>query len=306
MSKRKIDCNKCGGRMRIDEGGVVMPGVVGPTPIVKLFCDACVVTRFESRTDIEAELAAENVSSGRVKGGAGLAASSGRRTGLAIAALVLGILSFPLLCAFGAGIATAIVALVLGIVALVKVNRYPNQYGGKGMAIAGIATGGVVALMIPIWAAIAIPSLLRARIAANESAAKSDLRTVASAQAAYASQNGGYYDKLECLANPQKCVPGVASGFPMIDGALASPVQRSGYTRELFLGPPPGGGDRSQISPSSATRFAYVAVPALPGRSGIVSFCIDDTGVLRADSKGERMPSIIDGRCPESWSPVGH
>ena len=52
----------------------------------------------------------------------------------------------------------------------------------------------IVVAIIGIIAAIAIPSLLRARVSANESATIGDIRTVISGQAAYQSANGGWYD----------------------------------------------------------------------------------------------------------------
>ena len=55
----------------------------------------------------------------------------------------------------------------------------------------------IVVAIIGIIAAIAIPSLLRARVSANESATIGDIRTVISSQAAYQSANGGWYDSDE-------------------------------------------------------------------------------------------------------------
>src|SRR5215467_8872483 len=52
----------------------------------------------------------------------------------------------------------------------------------------------IVVAIIGIIAAIAIPSLLRARVSANESATIGDIRTVISAEAAYQSSNGGFYE----------------------------------------------------------------------------------------------------------------
>src|SRR5687767_4728063 len=67
----------------------------------------------------------------------------------------------------------------------------------------------IVVAIIGIIAAIAIPSLLRARVSANESATIGDIRTVISAQSAYQSSNGGWYDsKLTCLTAPSAgCIP---------------------------------------------------------------------------------------------------
>jgi type IV pilus assembly protein PilA len=112
--------------------------------------------------------------------------------GIAVASLVLGCLFIiPLL-----GILCSLVAVVLGIVALVKINKHKETYKGEGLAIAGIVLGSVGILVIPVialMAAIAIPNLLRARISANEAAAKSSLRTVSTAVETYVSANNGRY-----------------------------------------------------------------------------------------------------------------
>jgi type IV pilus assembly protein PilA len=225
------------------------------------------------------------------------------RKGLAITAMVLGIASFPLMCAFGLGLVPAIAAVVCGIVALVKVNRYPAQYGGKGFAIAGLVTGGVACLLAPVMVAvIALPSFLRARTAANESGAVGDVRTMISAQVTYASSNGGYYDKLECLARPQGCIPGSsAPAQALIDGSIASMPVRRGYDFTLHLGPAAPQENASAVSPSSVTSFAYVAVPVKAGNTGQRAFCGDETGVVRVSPSG-MAPTIFGGKCPEDWS----
>jgi hypothetical protein len=62
--KKKMVCKKCGGKMTLaTDGVVVVGGSPGPTPIVKLRCEKCNITRFENRGDIEMELAEENSSS---------------------------------------------------------------------------------------------------------------------------------------------------------------------------------------------------------------------------------------------------
>ena len=60
--------------------------------------------------------------------------------------MIVGILSmvFGILC-FGPVI--GIVAVVLGIVALMQNSKMPQQVGGKGFAIAGIVTGGISLLL---------------------------------------------------------------------------------------------------------------------------------------------------------------
>src|SRR5262245_12033582 len=165
----------------------------------------------------------------------GTVAATGERKGMAITALVLGILS-PLLACVGIGFVTALVALILGIVAMVKAGKEPGVYGGKGAAIAGTILGGLTLVALPIVAAIAIPSLLRAKVSANESSAIGDIRTVISAEAAYQSANGGYYDTLECMGTPSTCIPSY-SGPTFLDAQLASGADKSGYKRTFHPGP---------------------------------------------------------------------
>jgi type IV pilus assembly protein PilA len=217
-----------------------------------------------------------------------------RKQGLAIASLVLGILSLPLMCALGAGILTAIVGLILGIVALVKTNRAPEEFGGKGMAIGGIAVSAVCFLTLPIIAAIAIPSLLRARMSANESAAIGDVRTVISAQAAYQSANGGYYaSSLDCLAAPTSagCIPDYSAASPtFLDSALASGAPKSGYLRSFVAVPAPPDADPAVVGRSSATSYLYGAVPVKPGNTGNRGFLGDASGMICYSTDGS-MPS---------------
>ncbi|MCD9188591.1 MAG: DUF4190 domain-containing protein [Pyrinomonadaceae bacterium] len=103
------------------------------------------------------------------------------KSGLAIASLVLGCVAF-MTTLFLIGILIAPVGLILGIVALVKVKKYPRLYGGKGMAIAGVVMNGLVLLALPMIAAIAIPNLLAARRAANEAGTISGIKTIAQAE----------------------------------------------------------------------------------------------------------------------------
>ncbi len=81
------------------------------------------------------------------------------RKGLAIASLVAGIVSIPTL---GLLVVGAVTGVVLGAGALSRVNKNPMGYAGKGMAIAGIITSAVslvIAAIIGVLAAIALPKL---------------------------------------------------------------------------------------------------------------------------------------------------
>ncbi|MGH9956985.1 MAG: DUF4190 domain-containing protein [Pyrinomonadaceae bacterium] len=68
--------------------------------------------------------------------------------GLALASLILGLVSITVgwCCSFG--LLTSPIAIVLGIISLFRIKNNPEQYSGKPLAIIGIATGG---LYIVFW-----------------------------------------------------------------------------------------------------------------------------------------------------------
>ncbi len=212
------------------------------------------------------------------------------KQGMAITSLVLGVLGLPSGGCLGVG---GLVGVSLGIVALVKANKSPNQYGGKGLAIGGIVTSGLSLVLAPfmigIIAAIAIPSLLRARITANEAAAIGDIRTFISAEAAYQASANGVYGPPECLAKPADCIPSY-QGPSFIDAELASLRPKTGYKRSFVPGPPRGSGLEA---------FAVVLEPMSPGRTGVRAFCGDMTGVICSTTSG-RGPQTRDGSCDQS------
>ena len=77
----------------------------------------------------------------------------------------------------------------------------------------------IVVAIILIIATIAIPSLLRSRQAANESAAVAQLRTVNTAQVTYLSSSGGFYGTLAQLVGAGlldsrfSAAPAIVSGY---------------------------------------------------------------------------------------------
>ena len=89
-------------------------------------------------------------------------AVAARTSGMAITSLVLGILGI-----FTCGI-TALVGLILGIVAMVKVKNSGGKLGGGGLALAGTIVSGIVLFMLPILAALLLPALASAKQKAQE------------------------------------------------------------------------------------------------------------------------------------------
>ena len=104
----------------------------------------------------------------------------------------------------------------------------------KGVFLLGGALALVGALVV------GIPALLRARITSGESPPIGDTRSLHSAQAAYQSANGGFFEgRLECLSTPSLCIPGYGANDPtFLDPYLASLRTKSGYKRFFYQGPP--------------------------------------------------------------------
>ena len=152
----------------------------------------------------------------------------------------------------------------------------------------------IVVAIIGIIAAIAIPSLLRARVSANESATIGDIRTLISAQAAYQSANGGFYESnFTCLTNPATgCIPNYPTNGPtFVDSQIASMAAKSGYSRTRHPGSVPAVINSALMSPSSTSGYAYTASPVNVGQTGVRGFGGDSSGVLCFSPAGVEPPS---------------
>src|SRR5690242_4846537 len=135
----------------------------------------------------------------------------------------------------------------------------------------------IVVAIIGIIAAIAIPSLLRARISANESAMVGDARTVVSAEAAYHSANSAFYGAISCLGNPQVCLTGYPlTGPTFLDAQMASLLTKSGYARSFVGDTVNAGGITGAVN-----NYCYQGTPA-SAQGGVRSFAGDSSGVIYA------------------------
>jgi len=193
-----------------------------------------------------------------------------QNSGKAIASLICGVVFFfwPL----------SVAAVILGHLALSDIKRSAGRLAGRGMAIGGLVTGYIGVSIIPflIIAAIAIPNLLRSRMAANEASAVGSLHTYNTAMVTYsgACPDIGYPTSLESLGPGTKD----CSHMDLVNAQLASqdPVSR-GYR---FIYTPHR--DPGQI----ATRYQIVATPVNPGATGVRQFFTDESGVIRFSTNG--------------------
>jgi prepilin-type N-terminal cleavage/methylation domain-containing protein len=153
----------------------------------------------------------------------------------------------------------------------------------------------IVVAIIGIIAAIAIPSLLRARVSSNEAATIGDIRTVISAQAAYHSTNGGWYEgNMSCLLVPAAgCLPSYPTNSPtFLDSQLASLQSKSGYDRTFAGGTTPGALNPMTSSATSVTSYVYWATPTSPGQTGVRGFAGDSSGALCFSSDGASAATV--------------
>jgi prepilin-type N-terminal cleavage/methylation domain-containing protein len=141
----------------------------------------------------------------------------------------------------------------------------------------------IVVAIIGIIAAIAIPGLLRARIAGNEASAIGSLRAVVSAQADYNGLNRGYADTLVNLA--AICPPAVTTPFISADLNL-NPTVKSGYIILLAPSAIADVGPDDACAQPTQTGFYATALPESPGTSGNRGFATNTQMAIFQDSTG--------------------
>jgi type IV pilus assembly protein PilA len=135
----------------------------------------------------------------------------------------------------------------------------------------------IVVAIILIIAAIAIPNLLRSRIAANEASAVGSVRTITTAQVTYSSTWGTGYANLAALGGAAGCAP-LATSACLIDPVLTLGT-KSGYT----VASVPNTGLGTTVSPFNA--FETNATP-FSASTGTRAFCADQSGVIRYNTTG--------------------
>jgi prepilin-type N-terminal cleavage/methylation domain-containing protein len=138
----------------------------------------------------------------------------------------------------------------------------------------------IVVAIILIIAAIAIPNLLRSRIAANQASAVGSLRTLNTANITYASTyNTGYSSALSYLGPSGAALPTVL-GAGLVDsilGGTGSQVSsKSGYNFTYSPGPTDNSG--------RINTYAFNANPGSPGTTGTNYYFTDQSGVIRQNS----------------------
>jgi prepilin-type N-terminal cleavage/methylation domain-containing protein len=144
----------------------------------------------------------------------------------------------------------------------------------------------IVVAIILIIAAIAIPNLLRSRIAANQSSAVGSLRTLNTAEVTYSTTyNTGYSSTLGDLGPAPAGTTPIATAAGLVDevlsgsaagGAVATVSSKSGYGFAYS----PGGTDTS----GRINTYSITATPISVGTTGTNYYYTDQSGVIRQNS----------------------
>ena len=126
----------------------------------------------------------------------------------------------------------------------------------------------IVVAIILIIAAIAIPNLLRSKMAANEASAVATMRTINTSAVAYSTTYGAYPTN---LSNLGPAASASSTAADLVDSVLGKdPATKSGYTF-TFTG--------------SGSTYSLTAKP-VSSATGQRGFYTDQSGVIRSDPAG--------------------
>lgn len=169
----------------------------------------------------------------------------------------------------------------------------PSAYAHRGFTLIELL---IVVSIILIIAAIAIPNLLRARIAANEAATVANVRTLSEALISYSSTYPavGFPSSLVSLGPPGPGNPPTSNAADFVDStfALANPV-RTGYQYTYSAAAGAGGGGGGSGA-GTLTTYSIIAAPISQNGTGIRTFFCNQTALIHACEPG----SAVDENCP--------
>jgi prepilin-type N-terminal cleavage/methylation domain-containing protein len=132
----------------------------------------------------------------------------------------------------------------------------------------------IVVAIILIIAAIAIPNLLRSKMAANESSAVGSLRSINTAEVAYntAYPNAGYSPDLASLGGAAPCTVATVGAACLIDDTLATAITTATGKSGYYF---------TYASVTPFTTYTNLGLPTAAGTTGQRGFFTDQTGVIR-------------------------
>jgi prepilin-type N-terminal cleavage/methylation domain-containing protein len=151
----------------------------------------------------------------------------------------------------------------------------------------------IVVAIILIIAAIAIPNLLRSKMAANQASAVANLRTITTASVSYwVTYSNGYPPSLATLGGATTTA--TCDAAVLVDETVAAaPYQKSGYQfaytgEEGTYGVPPTG-----CSMAGFVGYLATATPTSLGVTGDMSYCSCEPGIIHYDPQGVTAASEV-------------
>ncbi len=194
-------------------------------------------------------------------------------SGKAIGSLISGIFVFFL--------PASILGVVLGHLSLSEIRKSAGRLRGEGIATVGLVLGylGIAAIpFILIIAAIAIPNLLRLRMAANEASAVGALRSYPTpSEPIPRCVPKSAFEPLSAILVPALPVDALMPAYS-IDflGTTLRPAMATHFT--IPRGSPNNLGQ--------TTSFSISAEPITPNSTGARFYYVDQTGVIHFNTSG--------------------
>jgi hypothetical protein len=199
-----------------------------------------------------------------------------QNTGMAIASLVLGILS--LICL---GILAGIPAIICGHVAHNRARKLPGQYGGAGLAIGGFILGYLSFVVTLVIAAILLPGLTKAKNRAQDIMCVTNLKQVGLAFHMWASDHNDHFPfnvASQQGGTLEACAPD-SKGFDANAVAHLQVLSNELYTVKIL------------ICPADASKTPALDLPSLQAAN--VSYWIRSGTNISG-----KLPNEVLARCP--------
>jgi hypothetical protein len=221
----------------------------------------------------------------------------------AVASLVLGVLSFIF------SVLTGIPAIILGHISRSEIRKSAGRLGGDGMALAGLILGYLSLAWIPvilIIIAIAIPNLMHARVAANEAAAASRVRTLNVSESTYSITypTAGYADLATLGPGAATCQgePNQRNACIIDDARFACPTGttgawciKDGYRFSIVL--------PAHSGSNAAQDYVVTATPVNSG-AGQRNYCSTSDMLVRYHRGSPLSAPLQSSEECQSWPPM--
>ncbi|HEV2287636.1 MAG TPA: prepilin-type N-terminal cleavage/methylation domain-containing protein [Candidatus Acidoferrales bacterium] len=166
----------------------------------------------------------------------------------------------------------------------------------------------IVVAIILIIAAIAIPNLLRSKMAANEAAAVGALRTIITAQVTYYSTyNTGYATTFQALSGAAGAAATCAASQLLDPTFNAATPARQGYNFTLGVAGAPAVVPATACNGVDDQTFEVEGAPITVGTTGQRSFCDDQAGAIYFDATGATHANGGSSCAADGWvNPLGN